>query len=256
VLWLVVLAFSLLYAYKFGWDGFRLRHPRWHAAFGLGAAACFLVIPLIYLTNTQLMLDRAAWARQPGFFEAMATVGNVFPRYVHFMLACFAITGFWIALWWRRPSLEMEEAARAKVVRTGVLWALLPTACQFVAGPLVLFTLPRGGITPLMVGVLAVGILSGVLAIFAMADTLRGRDQMGRAALFLLVTIVCMGTSRHLIREALLARPADAPLPTSRAGAIVAVTFCEDGRAGYGDGSASGGAPLQAYRGGGLRQPG
>lgn len=204
---LVTLAFSLVLAYKFGWDSWRLSHPRWHAACGVGAAVCFLIIPFIYLTNTQLMLDRTACLQQVGFFQALLTVGNVIPRYVHFLFASLSITGFWIALWWGRPARPMEDAARAKVVRLGTLWALIPTCFQFIAGPVVLATLPPGGITPGLVAVLAIGILCGALSIFAMLDTLRGANAMKRAALLLLVTVVCMGTGRHLIREALLARP-------------------------------------------------
>ena len=78
---------------------------------------------------------------------------------------------------------------------------------QFVAGPAVLFTLPAGGITAPMLAVLAPGVLFGALAIFALADTLRGRDRLRRAALLLIVTVLCMGTVRHLIRESLLQRP-------------------------------------------------
>jgi cytochrome c len=210
VIWMVTLAFGLLYGYKFGWNNFRERNPRLHGALGVLAAAILLCVPLIYLANTNLMLDRAAWLRRPGFFEVLGTVGNVFPRYVHFMLASLAISGFWIALWWRRPSIDVTPLIRAKFIRTGVWWALIPTALQFLAGPVVLFTLPTGAINPAMLSLLAIGILCGALALFSLADSLRGADHVKRAALLLLVTIICMGTARHLIREALLERSSDA----------------------------------------------
>lgn len=213
VIWLVTLAFSLLYGYKFGWSRWRVSHPAWHASLGVGAAACFLVIPLIYLTNTNLMLDPTAWARRPGFFEALFTVGNVVPRYLHFMLASLAITGFWVALWWRKPHEGLSDEGRARVVRLGTQWALVPTALQFLAGPVVLFTLPTGAITPLMLALLALGIVAGAMAIFQMIDALRGADRMPRAAALLVITICCMGSARHLIREALLDR-ASGPLST------------------------------------------
>jgi cytochrome c len=227
VIWLVTLAFCLLYGYKFGWSTWRLTHPLGHGMLGILAAACFLVIPLIYLTNTNLMLDPAAWARRPGFFEAMVGVGNVLPRYVHFMLASLAVTGFWVALWWRRPKEGLSEPGRVAVVRLGTLWALVPTALQFLAGPLVLFTLPTGAITPLMIGLLGLGVLAGALAIFQMIDSLRGGDRMPRAAALLIITICCMGSARHLIREALLDR-ASGPLSTGASNAkIASVNFCE-----------------------------
>ena len=80
VLWLVTLAFVLLYAYKYGWSGWMERYPRWHVASGLAGLLTLLLIPLIYLANTQLMLDATAMARRVGFFEALTGVGNVLPR--------------------------------------------------------------------------------------------------------------------------------------------------------------------------------
>lgn len=210
VLWLVTLAFLLLYAYKYGFEGWHARNPAVHAATGVLGGLCLLAIPLIYLTNTQLMLDAAAMARRPGFFEAMLTVGNVFPRYAHFMLASLAVTGFWVALWWGRAGSPLEGAAKDRVVRFGARWALIPTALQFIAGPVVLFTLPAGGLTGPVALFLALGVVFGLGAIFLIADTLRGTPRMGIAAGLLAVTVCCMGVSRHLIREALLARPVPA----------------------------------------------
>lgn len=204
VIWLVTVAFGLLYVYKFTWDGWRLAHPGWHAASGIGGAICLLIVPLIYLTNTNLMLDPTAWQRQPGFFESLWTVGNVLPRYCHFLLASLAVSGFWVALWWGRPGAVATAETRHTIVGLGTRWALGATALQFLAGPWVLFTLPTGGLTAGVIGLLAAGILAGLLAIFAMLDTLRGGDAMRRAACLIALTIVCMVCARHLIREALL----------------------------------------------------
>lgn len=206
VLPLVTLAFLLLYAYKYGFEGWGLARPRAHAATGLGAAACLLFIPLIYLTNTQLMLDAEAMARMPGFFEAMVKVGNVFPRYVHFLLASLALTGIWIALWWDRAGSPLPPDERPAIVRHGTSWALGATALQFLAGPVVLFTLPAGGLTGWVALLLALGVVAGLGAVFLMADTLRGANRMKQAAALIALTVVSMGGARHLIREALLAR--------------------------------------------------
>ena len=54
------------------------------------------------------------------------------------------------------------------------------------------------------------GIVAGALAIFQMVDALRGADRMPRAAALLVITVCCMGSARHLIREALLDRPSKA----------------------------------------------
>ena len=254
VLWLVTLAFLALYAYKYGFGHWQASHPRWHAASGLLGAACLLVIPLIYLTNTQLMLDAVAMARKPGFLEAMTTVGNVFPRYFHFLLASLAVTGFWIALWWGRAGSPLEGEARARVVRLGARWALGATALQFVAGPVVLFTLPAGGLTGPVALFLALGVLCGLGAIFLLADTLRGADRVRPAAALLLVTMICMGTARHFIREALLQRPTDAWGPAPGV-ARIAREDVREGRTGDGHEGVEAARGAQAHGGGAVPRP-
>lgn len=259
VLWLVTLAFCLLYAYKYGFEGWRERRPMLHAVAGVLGGLCLLCVPLIYLTNTQLMLDAAAMARRPGFFEAMLGVGNVLPRYLHFLLASLAVTGFWVALWWGRAGSPLADVAREQVVRFGALWALVATSLQFIAGPIVLFTLPAGGLTGPVALFVATGVVFGLGATFNIADTLRGTNHMGRAAAFLLVTIVCMGTARHLIREALLDRATDAwgaaPAIARIAGEAYAEEGVGDGRGIHGDAGTETPDPAQTHRGGAAPRP-
>lgn len=209
VLWLVTLAFACLYAYKYGWSGWMNRYPRWHATCGLAGLLALLVIPFIYLTNTQLMLDAAAMNRRVGFLEALWSVGNVVPRYVHFLLASVAIAGLWVMGWWGRDREDWEPLERVDVMKFGARWAIGATALQFIAGPVVLLTLPAGALTGPAVAVLAIGVLTGLGAIFLLLDTLRGKNRYGWAVGLIVVTVMCMGTTRHLIRESLLARPAE-----------------------------------------------
>jgi cytochrome c len=210
VLWLVTLAFGLLYAYKYGFGGWGERRPRWHAASGVAGAVALLCVPLIYLTNTQLMLDATAMARRPSFLDAMLHVGNVLPRYLHFLLASVAIAGLWVMGWWGRAAASTPPEERARLMAFGGRAAIVTTAAQFVVGPLVLFTLPRGALTWPAVSVLAVGVLAGLGAIFTLLDMLRGAGRLRVAVALIGVTLVCMGTTRHLIREALLQRPVEA----------------------------------------------
>lgn len=204
VIALVTVAFLMLYIYHFGWISLRIRHPGWHAGAGVCATVLLLMVPLIYLTNTNLMLTPAVWKQQPGFFWSLLHVGNVLPRYAHFLLASLAITGFWISLWWGRTQSDLAPEARAMVVRLGIRWALFPSVAQFVAGPVVLFTLPGGALSPLAIALLAIGIICSLGAIFLLIDSLRGTMRVKSAALLIGVTIVCMASSRHLIRESLL----------------------------------------------------
>ncbi|MEB3285535.1 MAG: hypothetical protein VKN33_09640 [Candidatus Sericytochromatia bacterium] len=204
VLWLVTLSFSLLYAYKYGWSGWKGRHPRWHIATGVSGLLVLLCVPLIYLTNTQLMLDPAAMAGRPSFFRALWEVGNVIPRYFHFLLASLAVAGLWVMGWWGRERSDWSAEDRVSLMRFGGYWAIFATALQFVAGPVVLFTLPRGALTGLAVAFLALGVLTGLGAIFLLLDTVRGKDRYAWSVFLIATTVVCMGTTRHLIRESLL----------------------------------------------------
>lgn len=208
VLWLVTLAFACLYAYKYGWSGWMSHYPVGHAACGLAGLLTLLLIPFIYLTNTQLMLDSAAMIRRVGFFEALWSVGNVVPRYVHFLLASLAIAGLWVMGWWGRKRGAWQPEERAEAVRFGARWAIGTTALQFVAGPVVLLTLPAGALSGPAIAVLVLGVLTGLGAIFLLLDTLRGKNRYAWAVGLIVLTVVCMGTTRHLIRESLLSRPA------------------------------------------------
>jgi cytochrome c len=255
ILWLVTLAFLLLYAYKYGFDGWMARRPRLHAATGLAGGLCLLVVPLIYLTTTQLMLDPGAMARRPGFLDAMLHVGNVLPRYAHFLLASLAVAGFWVALWWDRPRTPLIGEDRAAVVRFGTGWALGATALQFVAGPVVLFTLPAGGLTGGVALLIAAGVLCGLGAIFLMLDSLRGARRMVPAAWLLVATIVCMGSARHLIREALLKRAGEAWVPGWSVARIAAGERVWKGRTENGDAGYEARGAREAHGGGDLPGP-
>lgn len=206
---LVVLAFVLTYIHKYLWHKME-RLKALHVALGVAACLLFLFIPLIFLTNINLMLFPEKWGGVQGFLSAL-TLPNVFPRYVHFVLACPAMTGLFLVWLFRRRS-EAEAAAigftRAELVRTGYLWAFWPTAAQFVIGPIALLTLPHTQM-PLN----AVWAVFGIAILVALgmthmifAETRRPAETIGRRfvpiSLLMLVVVGLMGVGRHLYREA------------------------------------------------------
>ena len=116
-----------------------------HLGVSAAAGLIFLFIPLIFLTNINLMLFPDKWASVHGFLSALI-LPNVFPRYIHFLLACPAMTGlFLVWLFRRRSDAEIAATgfARADLIRIGYQWALWPTVAQFFVGPITLFTLPQ-----------------------------------------------------------------------------------------------------------------
>lgn len=136
---------------------------------------------------------------------------NVLPRYVHFVLACPAMTGlFLVWLFRRRDDEELEEIGfpRAELIRKGYQWAFWPTVAQFIVGPVTLLTLPD---TPLPLtgvwGVFGFSILvSTVLCLLLFVETRRSAETIGRSfggvCVLMLVVVALMGVGRHMYREA------------------------------------------------------
>jgi cytochrome c len=92
IIWLVALAFIALYIYKYTWDSEKYS-MRFKYFWGILACAIFAFVPLIFLSNINLMLFPDQWKNIYNFWQAI-WVPNVIPRYLHFMNASFAITGF------------------------------------------------------------------------------------------------------------------------------------------------------------------
>ncbi len=97
IIWLVIVAFLALYAYKYTWDALADR-PFVHLSFGALGCAIFTVVPLIFLTNINLMLLPFRWDTTHGFIRALL-LPNVLFRYMHFMVAVFAMIGFFAAIY-------------------------------------------------------------------------------------------------------------------------------------------------------------
>lgn len=206
---LVILVFVLTYIHKYLWhqmDGVKALH------IGLGALICglFLFIPLIFLTNVNLMLFPQKWGSVHGFFSALL-LPNVFPRYAHFVLACPAMTGLFLVWLFRRaPEDEIADTgfSRADLMRKGYRWALWPTLAQFIVGPVALFTLPdTSAPMPAVWGTFGISILVAVLMVLLMhVETRRPALAIGRSfgliCTLMLVVVALMGAGRHLYREA------------------------------------------------------
>jgi cytochrome c len=205
---LVTLAFLVTYAHKYTWD--RLAHAKGlHIALGLVGAALFLVIPLIFLANVNLMLFPGRWLAVDGFLSALA-LPNVWPRYFHFVAASVAVTGLFLLFFFLRAGCPVEsklrDLDRAALRRLFYGIALGASALQLLFGPVVLLSLPGQGMSWSLVGVIAIGV---ILALAAM--TLMWREiiqpvarPMRRAALvFSLITLTAfaMGFGRHVYRE-------------------------------------------------------
>lgn len=207
---LVIIAFLLTYAHKYLWH--TMERVKWlHISLSAIAGLLFLFIPLIFLTNISLMLYPDKWTAIKGFWDALFHVGNVFPRYFHFLAACFALTGlFMVWMFKRMDAKEIKELGfeRGELIRKGYRFAFWPTLLQFFIGPIVLFSLPEVP-QPIgkVYGFIGFGALTAMLMMLLMMGELRRpAEAIGRSfktiALLMIVVILFMGSGRHMYREA------------------------------------------------------
>jgi len=210
---LVIMAFLLTYLHKYTWEKWIGPAKQHHIILGGAATFLFLCIPFIFLANINLMLLPERWSDVQGFFSSLE-VGNVFPRYFHFLTASVAITGLILAGWLSRKKYPVEEKlpefTRSGLRRAFYRVAFYVTLGQLAFGPLVLVTLPSRGVTiPLLLIVLG-GVVLAVVLLLALRSEIRAADNViGRhyplvIALFSVLVLV-MGTGRHVYREASLA---------------------------------------------------
>ena len=205
---LIIAAFLLTYLHKFLWEAMA-NHRRLHIAIAVVAAGLFLFIPLIFLTNINLMLFPARWTEVQGFLSAML-LSNVLPRYLHFVLACLALTGLFVVWLFRRAKPERLQAIgleREQLLRAGYRWALIPTLAQFLVGPLVLLTLPEAGVINRVIVTILIGAsIAFPAALLMLAEVRSPAAQIGRrfwpVVALMTLTVVFMASGRHFYREA------------------------------------------------------
>ena len=204
-------AFLLLYLHKYTWHSdFMQQHRKLHHAIVMLALALLLCVPFIFLTNINLMLFPDKWEQVNGFFSAMFINHNVIPRFLHFFNASLAVTGLFLVWYVGLPSFKVEErftqTSRADLKRRFYKLATIFTLMQFVIGPLVWFTLPSIGISYGFGTVIVIGAVFGFIALGFLAKEINAKDEVIGASfkpivLLLSVTVLCMGTGRHMYRE-------------------------------------------------------
>ena len=133
---LVTVAFLLTYLHKYSWERLQ-NNKQLHIAIIGAACFIFLTIPLIFLTNVNLMLFPEKWASVKGFFSAMM-LPNVLPRYGEFLGACLSITGVFVVWYVGRKNYLVEELytslSRVQLKRLGFSIATLGLSIQILFG--------------------------------------------------------------------------------------------------------------------------
>jgi len=209
---LIVAAFLLGYLHYYTWD--RLSQSKGlHISMGAVATVIFWLVPLIFLANINLMLFPERWTEVRGFVSAV-TMQNVLPRYLHFILASLAVTGLFGAAWFGRTGFDVETRLpgfdRPKLRRRCYEIAFGATLMQFLIGTLVYFTLPAQGVSFFMTGVVLLGVVFAITALWMLwAEVVAPAARIGRRfapiVIVLSATVTCMAMGRHLYREESLA---------------------------------------------------
>ncbi|MDI9339524.1 MAG: cytochrome c [Sediminibacterium sp.] len=205
---LITIAFLLTYLHKYTWEKFE-GSKRLHIAIIGMATTIFLFIPLIFLTNVNLMMFPEKWGAVKGFLSALM-LPNVFPRYFEFLGACVSVTGLFVVWYNGRRHYPFEEQysvfTRYDVKRIGYSATIIGLGVQIFFGVIVLFTLPSKGIG---YDVIAVMIAAGsflVAALWWSYKSVTGDKRLldarfKRIVMAVIIFMVLYGGSRQIYRH-------------------------------------------------------
>jgi cytochrome c len=204
---LVTVAFLLLYLHKYSWERMHA-HKGLHIVIIGAVCAILLCVPLIFLTTINLMLFPELWAQVRGFADALF-LPNVLPRYLHFLLASLSVMGLFMVKWTQTRHFPAEtlfqELTRGELRRQFYTLAFAATALQFLAGPLVFFTLPPAGMNVRTMLAVLCGVACALPALWWMWQELDGGGTgAGRRYWHIIgaisLTVMFMVIGRHLYR--------------------------------------------------------
>ena len=206
---LATAAFLLTYLHKYTWESWSGDLKGLHLAVAAAGLAIFWFIPLIFLSNVNLMLFPSRWAEVRGFMTALL-LPNVLTRYIHFMLATVAVSAFFAVGWFGRKSFPLEEKlpefSRAELIGKFYMIAMVVTALQIIAGPLNWFSLPNQGISLKVYLWFTLGLSLALLVLWFLWKEIKKPAakldwNYGLILLFLTLTVIAMAFGRHTYRE-------------------------------------------------------
>lgn len=209
---MVTLAFLLAYAHKFWWNHF-VNIPELHIGIAALETALFLFIPLIFMTNVNLMLFPEYWPQVKGFFSALL-LPNVLQRYLHFISAAVLFSSLFF-VWWsgRKTFLQEVQFSELRVIdvrRFFYAFAFGATLVQILTGLVVFVSLPAQGMSWRFTLLLMLGGSSALPAIWWMWQNLTSPghlldDNLKRIIACFACAAIIMGIARHDYRENALA---------------------------------------------------
>lgn len=206
---LVTIAFLLTYLHKYSWEKLA-SYKKIHIAIMAAAVGIFLIIPLIFLTNVNLMMFPEKWGTIRGFMSALV-LPNVFPRYLEFLGASIGVTGVFMVWYNGRKNYDIEtiyhgKFGRNELKKIGYATATLGLGLQLLFGIIVLFTLPSKGIGYDVIGIMtAAGLILGTAVWFSYQSLISTEENIDRHFKKIVTTVfvfmVLYGGSRQMYRH-------------------------------------------------------
>ncbi len=180
------------------------------------AAVLLLGNAFLFVNNATLIQSPGAWtayAREAGGTLLNLSDPEIWPRWLHVIISCFAVGGLCFALpaWIKLRNLARSDAPLPKQqvwldrMQEGYRWYIGATLCQIPVGLWFLFSLPApqrllfmGGSAP------ASGLLIAALTCAGAGLITAARRMIGLTVGLTVGTVVCMAGLRSLLRASLL----------------------------------------------------
>jgi len=205
---LITIAFLLTYLHKYTWELLK-NNKILHISILVASALLFLFIPLIFLTNVNLMLFPEKWGTVKGFLSALL-LPNVFPRYFEFIGSTLTITGFFIVWYNSRKYYDVDSIytnlSRTDIKRYGYTISGIGLVLQIVFGIILMLTLPSKGFNyDVLISMIIAGSLLSLLLWYVIKtlsnDTSKIDIHLNKMIIILLLYIITYGSSRQLYRH-------------------------------------------------------
>lgn len=208
VVLLILLAYYGLYLVQFrpDWLG------RWVTPIGWVSAVFVLMVGLLFTHNATLNLAPEKWAEMyassPAGLHMNWSDPTVVPRYLHFIVAAFAVIGLGIMLL-AKLHRATDAAWADEATRYGARWFVVATLVQFAVGLWFLIQLPRDfmmnylGDSTLDTAVLWAGVALAVIALVLVQRTAL------LATVATVLAIALMAVARHRLRQMYLGEHLD-----------------------------------------------